>query len=188
MMTMMTIHRRPLLFLSLLITTYARSAPVSRLTASAAADKAVVPPPPPPPPPSSWASLSPTTRRNNRRSLKKGRVSIDLKGNTMLLFPYSESDEDMFEIQSGDEPLSLEDSSPTTTGTTVTTTRSHRIKSMLKGHQSHNKGPSSTESTGNEISLTLSPLAALRLAKISWLASVSFFTAFSHTLRLLAPL
>ena len=77
------------------------------------------------------------------RRRKKGRLSIDLHGNTVHILP-------------SDNPFELAESF--------------------------------SENQSDEMSLTLTPVSALRLGGISLSASGAIFAAFMGTLRLLAPL
>jgi len=83
---------------------------------------------------------APTKRMHKRR---KGRLSINLYGNTMHILP-------------SDDPLDI--------------------------------AGNFFEDQSDEVSLTIGPTSAIRLAKIALAVSGTFFGAFMGTLRLLAPL
>jgi hypothetical protein len=89
------------------------------------------------------ATLPSSTIPASTRRRKKGRLSIDLHGNTVHILP-------------SDDPFELAERS--------------------------------FENQSDEMSLTLTPMSALRLGSISLSASGAIFAAFMGTLRLLAPL
>jgi hypothetical protein len=114
--------------------------------------------------------------RRTKRLPKRGRFSFDLQGNNMLLFPHTDDGDSSYGFSSEEQPMLLLDSN--STQSTIV------APIILKG----NDKKEAAASPENEISLTICPTATLRLVRIAWFASVSFFSAFSGTLRLLAPL
>lgn len=165
-------HRRPLLVVLILLSVI-QDVRSSSSSPSAAAEKQLVPSESSP----QSSSLARLPIRRTKRLSKRGRFSIDLQGNNMMLFPHDDYSPSSYGISSEDQPMLLLDSN---------TTRSTIVAPIILRGNDKKQAPGI--SPENEISLTIGPTATLRLIRVAWFASVSFFAAFSHTLRLLAPL
>jgi hypothetical protein len=175
-LTRMSHRRQPLLVVLILLSSVVQCVRSNSYDRPVAAEKKLVPSESSPQ--SLSASLARLPPRHPKRLSKRGRFSIDLQGNNMILFPNTDESDGSYGLSSEDEPILLLDSKSTRSTSTIV------APIILKG----NDIKQAAAPPEHEISLAICPTAAFRLVRIAWFASVSFSAAFSGTLRLLAPL